>query len=319
MNLLSSKIPNSPFGFVVIDKPSGITSHDCVNQLRGLFKIRRIGHGGTLDPAVTGVLPMALGEATRLLPYLPGAKTYKGTIQLGLRTTTNDIHGEILSNQNWPQLKEKTLEEFLDKFRGDIEQTPPMISSVHVKGERAYKKARRNEIFELMPRAISVYKLVFLNWDQTTGKLELSIHCSSGTYIRAIARDLGEVIGCGACLASLRRTQALGFEERQASLLPIETSKISTNFPRIINPIQALAHLPRLQLTSNEETMHWRTGRKLIIDNARYQEAPKPSKTIEENYQDACLVLDLDSAIAGIALHSKDGPLQPKVVFNALG
>ena len=133
----------SPFGFVVIDKPADVTSHDCVNRVRKIFKIKRVGHGGTLDPAVTGVLPIALGPATRLLPYLPGEKTYQGIIQLGRKTTTDDLHGEVVSNQLWPSLDRISLELHLDKFRGLIRQHPPQVSSIHIDGERAYKRVRR--------------------------------------------------------------------------------------------------------------------------------------------------------------------------------
>ncbi len=116
---------NGPFGFVVIDKPAGLTSHACVSKLRRCYGLRRVGHGGTLDPAVTGVLPIALGPATRLLPYLPGDKTYRGVIQLGVSTSTDDLQGEVLRHQNWPELRPDAIDAALNPFRGSILQSPP--------------------------------------------------------------------------------------------------------------------------------------------------------------------------------------------------
>ena len=127
-----------PFGFVVIDKPTGLTSHDCVNRLRKVFGIKKIGHSGTLDPLVTGVLPIAIGNATRLISYLQGSKSYTGIIQLGKTTNTDDMQGEILQSKDWPLISKNNLNTLLDNFRGEILQRPPMFSSVHFEGERAY-------------------------------------------------------------------------------------------------------------------------------------------------------------------------------------
>ena len=129
------------FGFVVIDKPSGLTSHDCVNRLRKVFGIKKIGHTGTLDPAVTGVLPIAIGDATRLISYLQGSKAYTGIIQLGATTNTDDMQGEIIESKVWPLITQNDINSLLENFRGEILQKPPIFSSVHIKGERAYKKA----------------------------------------------------------------------------------------------------------------------------------------------------------------------------------
>ena len=134
---------DGPFGFVVIDKPAGLTSHSCVSRLRRCYGLKRVGHGGTLDPAVTGVLPIALGPATRLLPYLPGEKTYRGVIQLGRVTSSDDLEGELLRQAPWPDLQLEELESALNRFRGAIQQRPPQVSAVHVDGERAHSRARR--------------------------------------------------------------------------------------------------------------------------------------------------------------------------------
>ena len=156
-----------PFGFVVIDKPSGLTSHDCVNRMRKIFNIKRVGHGGTLDPAVTGVLPIALGPATRLLPYLQSDKQYRGVIQLGTRTTSDDLQGEIICTKPWPSLQEDSLEKQLNQFRGSIKQVPPKVSSIHIQGERAYKRTRRGEKFDLPLRTVTIHELRLLNWDHS--------------------------------------------------------------------------------------------------------------------------------------------------------
>ena len=132
-------------GFLVIDKPAGITSHSCVGAVRRAYGLKRVGHGGTLDPAVTGVLPMALGPATRLLPYLEGDKAYCGVVQLGVRTSTDDLEGTILSQAPVPQLERQAIEAALGGFRGLIKQRPPQVSAVHVDGQRAYARVRQGE------------------------------------------------------------------------------------------------------------------------------------------------------------------------------
>ena len=310
---------NGPFGFLIIDKPEGLTSHDCVNKIRRIFRIKRVGHGGTLDPSVTGVLPIALGPATRLLPYLPSDKRYKGIIQLGKRTTSDDLHGEIISNQSWPTLEPISIERHLDEFRGQIQQRPPNISSVHIKGERAYKRVRRGEIIELPERTITIHELLLHNWDQKTGEIEINVHCSSGTYIRALARDLGDRLGCGGCLAKLRRSHALGFQEKEACLLPLSSDEGSTATLEVLPPLQALRHLPRIQLTTQEELRRWRTGRQIIASRDRFQPAPNSTPYHNQLQRIDIVVIDPLGEVVGIGDLSTSSELQPKVVFNALG
>ena len=290
---------DGPFGFVVIDKPAGLTSHSCVSRLRRCYGLKRVGHGGTLDPAVTGVLPIALGPATRLLPYLPGEKTYRGVIQLGRVTSSDDLEGDLLRQAHWPDMPLEDLEIALNLFRGPIQQCPPQVSAVHVGGERAHARARRGEQMDLPPRPVTIHRLQLLHWDTSRGQLTIEVHCSAGTYIRSLARDLGEQLGCGGCLAQLRRTQALGFSEYQAQALP-ETDAIP---PPPLSPLLALKHLPRRQLTASEE-VDWRCGRRLNLE-------PGPG--------DAVVVCDADGSIAGIGLRQEGDQLQPKVVFDANG
>ena len=192
-------------GFLVINKDKGCTSHDCVRQIRKLLNTKKVGHTGTLDPEVTGTLPIAIGSATRFIQYLPQGKTYIGQIKLGIRTNTDDIHGEIINQKGWPKISDEKLDQYLNKFRGVVKQIPPKVSSVHVNGERAYKKSFKNENFELAPREVKIEELTLMKWDHIKGTIEIKIKCSAGTYIRAIARDLGKVLNSEGCLLQLKR------------------------------------------------------------------------------------------------------------------
>lgn len=291
----------NPIGFVVIDKPSGLTSHACVARLRRCLGTRRVGHGGTLDPAVTGVLPLAVGPATRLLPYLPGAKTYVGSIQLGRRTSSDDLDGDLLEERPWPRLSHADLNQRLDAFRGTIQQRPPQVSAVHVDGVRAHTRARRGETMDLLPREVRIDRLTLLDWDPDSGELALEVHCSAGTYIRSLARDLGEQLGCGGCLARLRRLQALGFSIDQAAPLPLDATSAT---PPLIAPQLALQDRPT-RITTAAEVEDWRCGRRLSLD-------PKIAAG-------PVVVLAPDGQMLGLGLHEPPGSLRPKVVFDAQG
>ena len=295
-------MPDQPCGFLVLDKPAGLTSHACVARVRRAYKLKRVGHGGTLDPAVTGVLPLALGSATRLLPYLEGDKTYRGLVQLGVRTVSDDLEGEVLARAAVPALEAGDLAAALAAFRGKIQQVPPQVSAVHVDGQRAYKRVRQGEQLELAARPVTVHRLELLGWDPASGALEVEVACSAGTYIRALARDLGEALGCGGALARLRRTGALGFDLEQAVPLAYLDQ---LPLPPLLDPLAALAHLPRRQLAEAEQ-VDWRCGR------AIGQILPL------ENGQ-AVVVLSQDGNLAGMARARGEGLLQPKLVFNAAG
>ena len=295
-------VGDSPFGFLVLDKPAGLTSHDCVSRVRRAYGLRRVGHGGTLDPAVTGVLPIALGPATRLLPYLGGGKSYRGVIQLGVRTVSDDLQGEVLQRQEVPSLDTLSLEQALVPFRGEILQRPPQVSAVHVDGERAHVRARRGEELALAERPVTITALQLLGWDSATGQLELHIDCSAGTYIRSLARDLGEALGCGGALASLRRTAALGFQLEQACGLEALQHQ---PLPPLCDPLQALGHLPRRRL-SEEDWPAWRCGRRLSGDADAAVEQP-------------VVILDPDGGLAGLARSDGAGQLQPRLVLDPAG
>lgn len=199
-------------GFLNLNKPFGWTSHDCVAKTRKLLRLKRIGHAGTLDPAATGVLPMALGKATRLLQYLPGEKAYKATIRFGLQTTTDDLQGEIIASQPCPNLRLETVKPLLQQFIGKIEQIPPMYSAIQVQGKRLYDLARKGETVEIPIRVVEIFHLEILDWREGEfPELDVAIHCGAGTYIRSIARDLGTALQTGGTLAALERIASSGF------------------------------------------------------------------------------------------------------------
>jgi len=278
-----------------------MSSHSCVSRIRRAYGLKRVGHGGTLDPAVTGVLPIALGPATRLLPYLEGDKTYRGIVQLGVQTNSDDLEGEVLEERPIPSLSDTDLASALAPFRGAIQQRPPAVSAVHVNGERAYKLARAGQCPELAPRPVTIHRLALLDWDPVQGRLELEVHCSAGTYIRSLARDLGEALGCGGSLAHLRRTRALGFGLEQSVLL----EQLEGEPPALLNPLEVLGHLPQHQL-DGEEMTGWRCGR---------IQSCEPSWALES----PVVVVDPDGNLAGMARVASPGQLQPKLVLDAAG
>ncbi len=291
-----------PMGFLILDKPAGLTSHDCVAHVRRRYGLRRVGHGGTLDPAVTGVLPVAVGPATRLLPYLDGRKRYEGVIQLGVRTSSDDLAGDVLGTSPVPPLNAATLEPLLAPFRGEILQRPPQVSAVHVEGERAYARARRGETMELAARPVTIETLELIRWDEERQQLHLAVTCSAGTYIRSLARDLGESLGCGGSLARLRRTGALGFSLEDS--LSLEQLALDPP-PAPMPPLRALTHLSRHHLPEGDWSA-WRCGRALADPEQR------PAETM-------VVILAPDGNLAGMARATGSGQLQPKLVFDAAG
>ena len=301
-------------GFLVINKDKGCTSHDCVKQIRKLLNTKKVGHTGTLDPEVIGTLPIAIGSATRFIQYLPQGKTYIGQIKLGIRTNTDDIQGEIISQKSWPTISDEKLDQYLNRFRGIIKQIPPKVSSVHVNGERAYKKSFRNEIFELAPREVKIEELSLMKWDQINGIIEIKIKCSAGTYIRSIARDLGEILNSAGCLLQLKRISACGFDEQNSiKISDIEKEKGKNNSKNFIIPtISALNHISTLVLTFEEQINFWQTGRAIKID-INYL---KKSKTFD--YKKPIKVIDKRKKLLGIGFLNEDKTnINPKLVLNA--
>ena len=198
-------------GFLIIDKPAGITSHDVVARIRRISGQRQVGHAGTLDPAATGVLVVALGGATRLIEYVQDetAKRYLATVALGVVTTTDDAEGSIMHQAAVPDFGRNELEALLAQFQGDILQIPPMYSALHHDGKRMYELARAGQQVERAPRPVHIERIELVGWQAPL--LNLDIVCGKGTYIRSLARDIGEAAGCGAHLQALRRTAVGAF------------------------------------------------------------------------------------------------------------
>ena len=238
------------FGFLNIYKPKGKTSHDVVAILRRITKIKQIGHTGTLDPFAEGVLPICIGKATRLIEYLNDDKAYIGTVQLGKSTTTYDTEGEIV-NSSEQKVSLEEIKEKLVQFRGEIEQLPPIYSAIKVNGKKLYEYARKGEDVEIKPRKVNIHKLEIINFDKEKQILELHIECSKGTYIRSIAHDLGESLGCWGHLIKLVRIQAGRFGVNEAIDLETLATKEQVQ-GNLIYPLEYLNY-PKHELNENEK------------------------------------------------------------------
>lgn len=197
-----------PFdGVLILDKPAGPTSHDVVDRVRRQFRLDKVGHGGTLDPQATGLLLLLLGRATKLSErFLSSDKTYEGTLRLGVTTDSQDAQGKVLREADWSAVTREQLEAQLAARRGDQLQTPPMVSAVKVEGVPLYKHARKGREIERKARMIHVYAFDLLTFEPPLARFR--VRCTKGTYVRTLCADIGEALGCGACLAELRRTQS---------------------------------------------------------------------------------------------------------------
>lgn len=244
-----------------------MTSHDCVAKVRRGLRLKRVGHGGTLDPAATGVLPIALGKATRLLQYLRTDKAYRATIRLGLTTTTDDLEGEILTSKSVTGLSLDLVKSALGQFEGTIEQVPPIYSAIQVQGKRLYDLARAGETVEVPSRTVEVYQIEILDWRPLEQpELDVAIACGSGTYIRAIARDLGAVLQVGGTLAALTRTKSSGFSLSDSLTFDQLEAHIDQATFLPIPPAEALNHLPAVTLSTND-ARKWCNGQRLKRDD----------------------------------------------------
>ena len=205
-------------GVITIDKPQGWTSHDVVGKLRRIAQTKKVGHLGTLDPMATGVLPMIVGRATRLAQFFTrNEKVYEGTIRFGFSTDSYDADGSPISDPQPVDFSETQLEDWLNRFRGSFDQTPPPISAKKIGGKKAYELARANIVVELKPVPVTVFDLALLSFDGTEARVR--IHCTAGTYVRSIAHDVGQLAGCGAHLSALRRTSSGDFTIESAKTL----------------------------------------------------------------------------------------------------
>ncbi len=250
-------------GFLNLNKPFGWTSHDCVAKVRKILRLKKVGHAGTLDPAATGVLPIALGKATRLLQYLPGDKAYHATIRFGVSTTTDDLQGEVISSQSGSNLNLETLKAVIPQFIGKIEQIPPSYSAIQVDGKRLYDLARQGIAVEAPMRTVEVFTIDILDWQSGEfPELKLAIACGAGTYIRAIARDLGEIFQTGGTLAALQRTVSSGFGLTNSITIEELEAQLEAGIFQPINPDLPLQYLPSVSLSA-ETGKKWCQGQKI--------------------------------------------------------
>lgn len=250
-------------GFINLDKPAGLTSHDCVAKVRRSLHIKRVGHGGTLDPAATGVLPIAVGKATRLLSYLPEEKAYRARIRFGVQTATDDLEGEILETRPASELSLLQVEPQLATFVGRIAQIPPAYSALQRGGKRLYELARAGEAVEVPQRTVEVREVSVLGWyPGEYPELEVAIACGPGTYIRAIARDLGTALGTGATLAALRRTLSCGMDLADS----ISLAALDAAAGAIVPPEVALSHLAVAQLAA-PDARRWCQGQVISLSS----------------------------------------------------
>lgn len=237
-------------GIVIVDKPQGWTSQDVTARLRRVYATRRIGHGGTLDPMATGVLPVFVGRATRGVEFFEHAeKTYDTVLLLGRTTDTQDVTGTVLAEKA-VRLSPADIEKVLPRFRGDILQVPPMYSALKVNGKKLYELARKGQEVERQPRPITVFELTNLGFDGT--RLSLRVKCSKGTYIRTLCQDIGEALGCGGCMEALRRVRAGEYGIEDA--VPLEQLLESETPERYLRSLDTMfAHCPAVTLTPNQE------------------------------------------------------------------
>jgi len=237
-------------GVLLIDKPSGITSHDVVDQIRKAAGIRRIGHTGTLDPSATGLLILCLGPATRLSEYLTGLdKVYEGDMRFGVVTDSYDMDGAVLENNPVPELTSAQIQSAFNEYVGDIMQEPPMVSAVKVGGERLYKKARKGEIVERPARPVHVEEFVLHSYEPPLARFHAA--CTSGTYVRALCHDVGRKLGCGATLNSLRRTHVGRHSVEGAQ--PVDFFKTPDDVLKHLVPLGEALDLPEVTVREGRE------------------------------------------------------------------
>lgn len=237
-------------GILIVDKPAGWTSQDVVSKLRGVLHEKRIGHGGTLDPMATGVLPVFVGRATRAVEFFEHAdKTYEATLRLGVTTDTQDTTGAVLETRP-VDVDEATLRAVLPRFTGVQQQLPPMYSAVKIGGKKLYELARAGKEIERKPREITVFSIELLDFSNDSARLR--VHCSKGTYIRTLCHDIGTALGCGGCMAALRRVQAGAYSIGDAVALD---EIVAHPAPQsLLRPVDTLfAALPRVTLTPAQE------------------------------------------------------------------
>ncbi|CAN5833925.1 tRNA pseudouridine(55) synthase TruB [soil metagenome] len=310
-------------GILVVAKPAGPTSHDVVALVRRLTGVRRVGHGGTLDPFAMGVLPIFLGSATRMVEYhLADEKAYRATLVFGAHSSTDDLDGELTPVEGPPPTR-AAVEAALARFRGPIEQVPPDHSAVHVGGRRAYELARRGDKPSLEPRRVTIHALDLVSWDAAHAErpaAEIEVRCSAGTYVRALARDLGLAVSSGAYLGALTRTASgpFGIEDAHPLLAAREALAQGRTAELLLPPDAGLEAIPSVELPARDVAALAR-GQVIRVGGSVNRAAGTTSATPGPGSaapapDDLVRVIDPSGRLAAMA-HLQDGRLHPDKVF----
>lgn len=243
-------LTNLPLGFLNVYKPKGMTSHDVVARLRRITKIKQIGHTGTLDPFATGVLPIAIGKATKLIEYLGDDKEYLASVQFGKTTDTYDLDGEVTQVFD-KKITEQEVKDALKAFEGEISQMPPIYSAIKVNGKKLYDYARAGEQVEIKPRQVTIYKIELKEFNYENQIAKISVSCSKGTYIRSIAYDLGQKLDCGGYLCALERTKAGNFACENS--IQLDNFEIPDDvFNALVSPLDVI-NIPCYKLSDSDK------------------------------------------------------------------
>ena len=287
-------------GIVVLDKANGLSSNAALQEVKRLYEANKAGHAGSLDPLATGVLPVCLGEATKVSQFLLDSdKCYRARIKLGIRTDTGDSEGSIIERNAGISVSRKAIERALTKFKGEVEQVPPMHSAIKMNGVPLYKLARKGITVEREPRLVTLYQICLVEF--VNSELELEISCSKGTYIRTIADDLGQELGCGAHVIELRRTQAGVFTEKDSiSSEELALEKENRGLDKIdqflIPMDRAIQDLPEVNLPSITAS-HVKNGQAVLVRHL-------PKNGLVRMYEDEQFI--------GIGSIDDDGKVAPK-------
>ncbi len=260
-------------GIICINKPEGFTSFDVIAKMRGILKMKKLGHSGTLDPMATGVLPVFAGGATKAISIIPETgKSYRAGFRLGVVTDTYDMTGQILEEKNF-NIQKKDVENSLATFCGKITQLPPMYSAVQVNGQRLYDLARKGIEVERPSREVEVTKLELLEFDEKNGTGTLEMSCSKGTYVRSVIHDMGWKLGCGAAMTALVRTFSNSFSiEECVTLEELEKYRDEDRLGEIVKPVEKMFFtLPKISLNEKKTAMY-KNGVKLMLDRLKFPE-----------------------------------------------
>ncbi len=291
-------------GILLLDKGIGMTSNAALQSVKNLFKARKAGHTGSLDTLASGMLPICFGEATKLSAFLLDAeKVYLGTCKLGIKTSTGDAEGEVIDSRPVPKLDESQVKKVLEDFTGEIEQIPPMHSAIKQDGKRLYKLAHQGIVVERQPRKVTIHELRLERLQDD--ELDIYVHCSKGTYIRTLAEDIGEALGCGAHLSALHRIGVGPFQEADMvndSQLQVAAQEGLEALDGLLLPMEeALTHWPAIYLTA-DSAFYIKQGQAVLVPQA-------PTTGLVR-------LFDAGKSFIGVGILQDDGKIAPKRLLN---